>query len=150
MERREILAVGDVREACEDQREVGCVGEPLGNQAQVLAILDEGHMLFAVALRGIREQRQELLAHGVAHGLHVRVEFLLAARAGRREDLLVGLVLADDLGDVIVVLEDSDRGIRDDVDGSAASQACSSDSVSICQPDLRQCSHSSPYGSGRP
>lgn len=116
MERREILAVGDVREACEDQREVGCVGEPLGNQAQVLAILDEGHMLFAVALRGIREQRQELLAHGVAHGLHVRVEFLLAARAGRREDLLVGLVLADDLGDVIVVLEDSDRGIRDDVD----------------------------------
>ena len=54
MERREILAVGDVREACEDQREVGCVGEPLGNQAQVLAILDEGHMLFAAFASSVR------------------------------------------------------------------------------------------------
>ena len=118
VEGREVLVVGDVGEACEHEREIRRSGNLLGVQAQVLAILDKGHVLFADAVGSAGEQRHEFLAHRVACRPHVLVEFLAAARARCREDLLVGIVRADNLGIVFTVLEDGDRSICDEIDES--------------------------------
>ena len=63
-----------------------------------------------------REERHELLTHRIALLLHVRIEFLKAAGAGRGEGILVSLILAEDDSAVLAVLEDGDRGIGDEID----------------------------------
>ena len=63
-----------------------------------------------------REERHELLTHRIALLLHVRIEFLKAAGAGRGEGILVSLILAEDNSAVLAVLEDGDRGIGDEID----------------------------------